>query len=268
MDFMQAKNLTFLDNLKLMMDFLQTVTELTLNNTNVQNLLKSNDKFDVMIMEQFVNEAFRGFQYHYDIPCIVFSTIKSNVWVNNIMGNPQNPSYIEEIMTSFRGPMTFFQRIYNSFLNVINYLMLFNISYPLQDKLMHKYFPDAPQISELIYNTSLVLLNSHPTISSPAALLPNMIEVAGMHVKSEQQLPDDIKTYLDDAPEGVIYFSLGSNLKSKDIDPIKRDAIIRVFSKLNMKILWKFEDETLAHIAKNIKISKWLPQQDILGNIQ
>lgn len=64
----------------------------------------------------------------------------------------------------------------------------------------------------------------------------------------------------------MIYFSLGSNIKSKFLDVSKRKIINEVFSELPYDILWKFEDEELEGKPPNVKISKWLPQQDVLGH--
>lgn len=71
---------------------------------------------------------------------------------------------------------------------------------------------------------------------------------------------------MDEAKEGVVYFSLGSNVKSMHIDKEKRKVITDVFSELPYKVLWKFESDDLENIPKNVKISKWLPQQDLLGH--
>lgn len=64
----------------------------------------------------------------------------------------------------------------------------------------------------------------------------------------------------------MIYFSLGSNIKSKFLEESKRKLINEVFSDLPYNILWKFEDEELIGKPSNVKINKWLPQQDILGH--
>lgn len=254
------------ETIKMMNEFTYAAAEFTLNSTNVQKLLKSDEKFDVVIMEQFMDEAFRGFQYHYNIPCIIFSTVGSNYWVNPLVGNPTNPAYIPEIMTGFTGKqLSFVQRLQNSFINVFSQTVQYFYSYRQHNELMHKYFPDAPDVTELLYNTSLILLNSHVSYSQPKPHLPNMIEVGGLHISPPGKLPADIKTFLDDAKDGVIYFSLGSNIKSKDMDPLKRDAILKVFSKLKMKVLWKWEEEAMPGQPKNVKIGKWLPQQEILG---
>jgi len=44
-----------------------------------------------------------------------------------------------------------------------------------------------------------------------------------------------------------------------------RKIFIGAFSKLKHKVLWKWE-ETMADLPPNVKLSKWLPQQDVLGH--
>jgi hypothetical protein len=63
----------------------------------------------------------------------------------------------------------------------------------------------------------------------------------------------------------VVYFSMGSNLKSADLPVEKRDALLRAFSKLKLKVLWKWEEDVLPGQPKNVKLGKWLPQSDLLG---
>lgn len=59
---------------------------------------------------------------------------------------------------------------------------------------------------------------------------------------------------------------MGSNIKSNQIAGAKRTAILKVFSKLKQKVLWKFEDEHLPGKPDNVMIGKWLPQDDILAH--
>ncbi|KAJ2954877.1 hypothetical protein O0L34_g3198 [Tuta absoluta] len=70
---------------------------------------------------------------------------------------------------------------------------------------------------------------------------------------------------MDDAKDGVIYFSLGSNLKSKDFpESIKKD-LIKVFAELKEVVLWKFEEQ-YEDLPKNVHVTKWAPQQSILAH--
>lgn len=38
------------------------------------------------------------------------------------------------------------------------------------------------------------------------------------------------------------------------------------FAELPYQVLWKFENDTLPDKPKNVRIEKWLPQQDLLGH--
>ena len=76
----------------------------------------------------------------------------------------------------------------------------------------------------------------------------------------------DIKIFLDEAPDGVIYFSMGSNLNSSQMPEDKKQAFLEAFSKLKQKVLWKWETDSLPGQPNNVKLGKWLPQSDILGN--
>ena len=77
----------------------------------------------------------------------------------------------------------------------------------------------------------------------------------------------DLQKFLDEAKDGVIYFSLGSSVRSDHMPEEKRRVFIEVFSALPQKILWKWELDRLPGRPPNMKTGTWLPQQDILGNI-
>ncbi|KAF2894451.1 hypothetical protein ILUMI_11721, partial [Ignelater luminosus] len=241
-------------------------TDDTLSHPNVQKLLKSDEKFDLVIVEQFVNEAFRGFCYRFQAPCVVVSTVGGSRWANPQMGNPAPPSYVPDITLSLSSYMNFCERFYNSLVYLGALLFSHLYTFPKQNEILHKHFPDAPHLYDLYYNTSLMLMNSHVSTQPAVPYVPNMIEIGGYHVSPPKPLPKDLQDYLDNAKEGVIFFSMGSNLRSADLPKEKRDAILRVFSKLKQKVLWKWESETLPGQPSNVKLSKWLPQQSILAH--
>jgi UDP-glucoronosyl and UDP-glucosyl transferase. len=59
---------------------------------------------------------------------------------------------------------------------------------------------------------------------------------------------------------------MGSNLKSADMPEGTVKALTVAFSKLKQKVLWKWEADSLPGQPANLKLAKWLPQSDILGN--
>lgn len=93
-----------------------------------------------------------------------------------------------------------------------------------------------------------------------------MIEIGGFHIENEP-LPADLKTFLDDAQHGVIYFCMGSNLRSKDMGEERINQILKTFSGLKERVLWKFEAEELPNKPENVAIRKWLPQRAVLGEM-
>ena len=45
-----------------------------------------------------------------------------------------------------------------------------------------------------------------------------------------------------------------------------KNIIIETFAKLKQRIIWKYEED-IPSISHNVLLKKWLPQQDLLGNI-
>ncbi|KAJ9574468.1 hypothetical protein L9F63_008356, partial [Diploptera punctata] len=134
-------------------------------------------------------------------------------------------------------------------------------------KIARKHFGDSlPAFSELARNTSLIFVNTHFSLNAPRPLVPGVVEVAGIHVKPPKKLPEDLEDYLNGAEHGVIYFSMGSMIRAETLPIEKRDAFLQAFAELPQRVLWKWENETLPGQPKNVKISKWLPQFDILNH--
>lgn len=94
-----------------------------------------------------------------------------------------------------------------------------------------------------------------------------MIDVGGLQIKDPPSpLPNDLKNWLDGAKHGAIFMSMGSNIKSSELSPQVLSAITNTFSKLKELVIWKFENDSLIGLPKNVMVSKWLPQSDLLAH--
>lgn len=79
----------------------------------------------------------------------------------------------------------------------------------------------------------------------------------------------DLQQFLDSSPEGVIYFSLGSNIQSTHLHQREIEVLTSAFKQLApVKVLWKWEKDVLPGKPDNVRTQKWLPQNDILGKYQ
>lgn len=92
-----------------------------------------------------------------------------------------------------------------------------------------------------------------------------MIDIGGYHVDPPKPLPKDLQNFMDTAKEGVIYFSMGSNLKPSKMPSQTKQAILKILGSRKEKVLWKWDEENIPNLPENIKLSTWFPQQDILG---
>lgn len=164
--------------------------------------------------------------------------------------------------------MTFTERVGNLAFSTLERLLLDLYYLPLQNELYKKYFPHLERdMYEVRKNTALVLLNSHVSLGFPRPYMPNHIEVGGMHINRQRKpLPENIEKFINESEHGVVYFSMGSNLKSRDLPLEKRNAILNTFKKLKQRVLWKFEDGQLEDKPDNVLISGWFPQDDILAH--
>lgn len=77
----------------------------------------------------------------------------------------------------------------------------------------------------------------------------------------------ELKDWVEEAKEGVIYFSFGSNFQGVSLPADIREAFISSFSKFpNTRFLWKWESNSFfPGQPENVRFMKWVPQQDLLG---
>uniref|UniRef100_A0A1Y1KDC8 UDP-glucuronosyltransferase n=2 Tax=Photinus pyralis TaxID=7054 RepID=A0A1Y1KDC8_PHOPY len=242
-------------------------TETVLKEKNLQRLLQSNQQFDIVIMEQLGNHALKGICYYYNAICVVLSTMGPTWLTNEQMRNPSNPSFMPDMLTNYPPKMTFFQRFYNAFVQLVQQVYFYTYTVNRHNDLLQKYFPGSPHMREILYNVSLVLLNSHYSTSNPAANLPNVVEIGGFHIDPPKQLPSAIELFLDEAQQGAIYFSMGSNLQVQHMDKVKLEAIVKRLGQLPQKVLWKLDSTvTPPGLPSNIMLVKWAPQLDVLAH--
>lgn len=238
-----------------------------LNVPAVQQLIQSNSKFDLIITELFNSDCFLGFVHKFQAPFVALTSHDIVPWANERFGNPDNPSYIPNTLMTFQSKMTFLERTVNTLFTWIleNSYHLFCLND--LDKIVKKAFgPETPHLSEIAKKTSAMLINSHYSLFGARPYNPNIIEIGGIHIENNvKALPEDLKKFLDNAAEGVIVFSWGSMIKTSTLPEKKLKALIKVFSEIPRKVVWKWEGREPRELPKNVMIKKWIPQFDLLS---
>ncbi|EDV49561.1 UDP-glucuronosyltransferase 2A2 [Drosophila erecta] len=250
--------------------FLNLLTTSILDDPAVKDLLHSGEKFDLVVMETVQTEALFGIGQHFGAETIGISSYGTDTHIDKLMGNISPLSYNPILLSSQTERMVFADRLRNVFKASVMWLHKSIVHLPTQRELYAKYFPMATKsLDEVLDSFSLMLLGQHFSLSYARPYLPNMIEVGGLHLQQRRKvhpLEKELSELVEQSEKGVIYFSMGSNIKSKDIPLATRKVLMETFASLPQRVLWKYEDDQLPEKPSNVFISKWFPQPDILAH--
>lgn len=156
----------------------------------VQNLLKSKDSYDLIITEYFNSNCFLGFAHKFGAPVVTLSSSTLMPWNNEPFGNPDNPSYIPENLLYFSDKMSFFQRVENTIVGSLHRWMYYLLMDRPGNQFAKQYFGrKLPDLRDMAFNTSLMLVNTHFSLNLPRPLVPSVVEVGGIHIGKINTLP-------------------------------------------------------------------------------
>ncbi|XP_065223759.1 UDP-glucosyltransferase 2-like isoform X2 [Planococcus citri] len=232
----------------------------------IQFALNSNEKlYDVIFVEiMLLYKCFLPIAAKLNIPVIGTETFKQKINADNSIGNPNHPGYIYfEGVPNKWDKETFLGR----FNNVWNYIDVTLYHYLYVIPCLKKFHQDHSQllapISKYMHmEPDLIFFNNHPSILS-RPLVPNAIEIGGIHTKQVKPLPKNIKKFIDEAAQGVILFSMGSLVKAATMPLETANAFREAFAEIPQRVIWKYEGQ-MENVSDNVMLLDWLPQRDIL----
>ncbi len=108
----------------------------------------------------------------------------------------------------------------------------------------------------------------HPMImDGNRPVSPNFQYIGMLNCRPARPLPDDLEAFMKSGREhGVIYVSFGTVFQSQYMPEETVRLFADAFSKLRQKVIWKWEGTAMPGKPDNVMLSKWLPQQDLLGH--
>lgn len=138
----------------------------------------------------------------------------------------------------------------------------------LNELISETFGSDTPLLAELERSAVLALINVNAAMDGGQPLPPNVIPVAGLHIKKTKPLPLDLESFISSSRSGVVVFSLGSNFRSDSMNADTWKVFVEAFRYLpEYHFLWKFEsDVDASELPKNVRVSRWLPQVDIFAH--
>ncbi|XP_050437635.1 UDP-glucosyltransferase 2-like [Adelges cooleyi] len=216
------------------------------------------EKFDVIVTETLVSDCMSHFVHRLRLPLIyLFPSPIPTYMEASFLSEDSNPAYVSNFMLSFGYPKTFQQRL----LNFLTYKY---------SKIMLRYFEmkavkSNPRPYDYIEPVvpALVFANSHFIVEPARPMPPNFIEIGGIHLPEPKAIPKDIREFIENSPNGIIYFTFGSSIKMSSFPDHIKNAFKLALARLLQRILWKYENE-MEGKPENVMTKKWFPQRDIL----
>lgn len=225
-------------------------------------------KPDLILLPAFMNECGLAIVHKFKVPFMYITTSGLTPWTADLLGNPEHPAYVPNQYLPYGDHMNLWERTVNTIVRFITPYLRNRLVLSRLDGVVQRFLKDPfVSLSEVEKNVSMVLVNSHYSLGYPRPLLPNVVEVGGMHCRNPRPLEDEqLKHFLDSSPVPVVFFSLGSSIRSEQLPAHLRNAFVSSFARLPYRIVWKWEGAPIPGLSENVLTRAWVPQQDILGH--
>ncbi|KAH8268649.1 hypothetical protein KR026_011239, partial [Drosophila bipectinata] len=249
--------------------FLANTSAAILSDDGVQKMLSDkSERFDMIMIETCQLDAVYGLAEYYNATLVGVSYIRLNWSVDELAGNPA-PSVYEPISPmGFSLDSSILSRIYNWIYITEEKLLDRLLIRPAQLHIFKKFFGYSEQkMEELRSRFSVILVNKHFSFGRVRSNVPNIIEIAGIHL-SEPPEPcgQELQRFLDEAEHGVIYFSLGFDIMLKFLPQDILQPLLKSFSRIKQRVVWKTDDTTTPNQTGNIYRMAKTPQRMILSH--
>ncbi|CAI5451662.1 unnamed protein product [Caenorhabditis angaria] len=210
--------------------------------------------------------------------------IQNHLWISTTpimdaisynLGIPAPTSYVPTIEENDNGDqMNFWQRIFNIYM-YIGSIIVHRYGTDRITAVFQEYVPDFPNVREIAANSSLCFVNSDEILDLPRPTISKTIFVGGLGVPKEvKPLDSKFNEIMSKGKNGVVIISLGSIIPFGSLPNHAKIGVLKAIKELedyHFLIKISKEDTTTLELInqlqiKNIDLTHWLPQVDILAH--
>ncbi|XP_041663088.1 UDP-glucuronosyltransferase-like [Cheilinus undulatus] len=177
---------------------------------------------------------------------------------------PSPPSYVPAAFSGNSDIMTFPQRVKNMVMFFVESYMC-KVIYGHFDDLVSTHLKEGMTYKELLSHGAIWLLRYDFTFEWPKPIMPNMAFIGGINCAKKAPLPAELKEFVEGSgDDGFIVFTLGSMVSNMPEEKAKQ--FFEAFRQLPQRVLWRYTGNLPKDVPKNVKLMKWLPQNDLLAH--
>ncbi|XP_056610191.1 UDP-glucuronosyltransferase 1A5-like isoform X3 [Triplophysa dalaica] len=177
---------------------------------------------------------------------------------------PHPSSYVPQPLTHFTDRMSFWQRSVNLLRSLVQPMGCAHM-FTNADEIASRVLQKKTSMVEIMSRAALWLMRFDFAFELPRPLMPNMVLVGGLDSKKTKPLPQELEEFVNGSGEhGFVVFTLGSMVSQ--LPEAKARVFFEAFKQIPQRVLWRYTGPVPEDAPKNVKLMKWLPQNDLLGH--
>ncbi|KAF7659965.1 hypothetical protein LDENG_00290290 [Lucifuga dentata] len=177
---------------------------------------------------------------------------------------PTPPSFVPVFYSDNTDVMNFPQRVKNVIMSMVESYFCC-VAYASFDDVTARYLGDNMTYMDLLSQGAIWLLRYDFVFDWPRPLLPNMVLIGGINCAKRAPLSADLEKFVEDSgDDGFIVFTMGSMVSHMPEEKAKQ--FFDAFRQIPQRVLWRYTGVVPEDVPKNVRLMKWLPQNDLLGH--
>ena len=152
--------------------------------------MKNATKFDVVLIEGFMNDCMLPLAAFYQAPFIYMTSVMCMPWIAHAADTPLSMDHFPITATAYTDEMNLWQRIGNTLTGVASLFYRYWFVLPVVDEFAARVWADPalPSVREIETNLSLWITNSQIGISYQFPKTAVVVEAGGLHFEPSKSL--------------------------------------------------------------------------------
>lgn len=176
-------------------------------------------------------------------------------------GCPTPPSFVPRFFTGYTDKMSFKERVINTLVALLEPLMCRALFWHF-DHITAEFLGEDVTVAQVLSNSDIWLLRLDFTLEFPRPLMPNIVLVGGINCDVRNSLPDELTPWVS-GEHGFIVMTFGTAVS--EMPDERRQMFFEAFRQIPQKVIWRYAGPVPENIPENVKLMKWVPQNDLLA---
>ncbi len=154
--------------------------------------MRNTTKFDLIVIEGFMNECMLPMVPYFEAPFIYMTGILNLPWLVSLTDSPPSFDHFPVVGSYFSDEMNVLERLGNTALGLIGFIQREYFLLPMVDRMAAQAFPPSvalPRLRDVEANISMFVMNSHFSMNYQFPKSASIVEAGGLHFAESRPLP-------------------------------------------------------------------------------